>query len=634
MFMESIPQFFEHYAGKYAERPYLWEKQGGSYKSTSYKAFRELVHQFAAGLKKSGLEHGERVALLSEGRNDWFMSELGVLYNGAVCVPLSTKLNDSELVFRIEHAGCTRLIISQQQFPKLQRIKEKLHTLKQVILLDDIPEAEPDMHHKEKILEAGNSYLAENREEFDEMWKSISPDAFANISYTSGTTADPKGIVLTHNNYTANAKQGCALMEIPQHFIMFIVLPWDHSFAHTAGLYSLMKKGASVASVEAGKTPMETLRNIPKNINEIRPHLMLSVPSLAKNFKKNIENGIRQKGKTTWKLYNHALKVAYGYNKEGYNKGGSLTDKLLLNLYDKILFQKIRDNFGGRIEFFVGGGALLDTDLQRFFYAIGMPMFQGYGLSESSPIISSNATHAHKLGASGKLVPDMELTIRDEDGNILPAGEKGEIVVKGPNVMHSYWQNEKATQKTLKDGWLYTGDLGYMDPDDYLYVLGRFKSLLISNDGEKYSPESIEETVTEHSSLIEQMILHNNQDPYTTALVHINKESAKRFADDKGLDLKTDEGKKALLEEVKGQFDKYRATKDHPEIFPERWLPTAIAVLPEGFTEENKMLNSTMKIVRAKITETYKDRIAYLHTKEGKNIHNEQNMQTLSQLFG
>ncbi len=631
--MESIPQFFEQYAETYQERPFLWEKREGKYQSTTYSEFREHVHRFAAGLKSAGIEAGEKVALLSEGRNDWIMSELGILYNAATCVPLSTKLSDAELVFRLNHAGCKGVIVSAQQFPKLQRIEEKLDNLRRVVLLDDVGEAKAEYLKKDDILAKGKSYLEEHSDDFEKSWKSIPADAFANISYTSGTTSDPKGIVLTHDNYTANARQGCELMTIPKDYIMFIVLPWDHSFAHTAGIYSLMKKGASIASVEAGKTPMETLRNIPKNMNEIRPHMMLSVPSLAKNFKKNIENGIRKKGKTTEKLFNHALKVAYRYNKEGNNKGGSAIDKLLLSLYDKILFSKIRANFGGRLKFFIGGGALLDIDLQRFFYAIGVPMYQGYGLSESSPIISSNAPHSHKLGSSGRLVPEMELTIRDENGKVLAEGEKGEIVIKGPNVMHSYWKNEKATSETIKDGWLYTGDLGYMDEEGFLYVLGRFKSLLISNDGEKHSPEGIEETITEHTPLIDQMILHNNQDPYTIALVHINKEKAKAYAQDHEIDLKSAEGQKKILKELSDAFRRYKADGDHPDLFPERWLPTTFAVLPEGFTEENKMLNSTMKIVRGKINEHYADTINFLYTPEGKDVYNQKNIDVLKKIF-
>ena len=634
--MESIPQFFERYVKQHQGNPILWEKQNGAYQSITYETFRDIAHQFAAGMTEAGLKRGERVALLSEGRNDWLMSELSILYNGAVCVPLSTKLNeDSELVFRITHSEAAIIIVSGQQYDKINRIRNKLSTVRNIILLDPPDKLKDNELTKESVFQKGKEYLKENQEVFNQKWKSIEPGDFANISYTSGTTSDPKGIVLTHSNYTANAEQACGLMEIPKDHIMFIVLPWDHSFAHTAGLYSIIKKGASIASVETGKTPLETLRNIPKNMKEVRPHIMLSVPAIAKRFRKNIENGIRQKGPTAEKMFNHALAIAYDLNREGYNKkkGLQLKHRFLLKLYDKLIFSKIRENFGNRMQFFVGGGALLDIELQRFFYAIGIPMFQGYGLSESSPVISANATHAHKLGSSGKIVKNMELAICDDKGAALPVGEKGEIVIKGPNVMHSYWKNEKATREAIKDGWLYTGDLGYVDKDNYLYVLGRFKSLLISNDGEKFSPEGIEETIVEHSPYIEQILLHNNQDPYTIALVFPNKDALLNHARENQIDPSTDEGKQVLITLIKEEFDKYKKNGANSGVFPERWLPTTFGILEEGFTEENKLLNSTMKMVRGKINERYADKMAYLYTTEGKNPVNKINTEALEKLF-
>ena len=194
-----------------------------------------------------------------------------------------------------------------------------------------------------------------------------------------------------------------------------------------------MKNGASMASVQTGKTAMENLKNIPVNIKESRPTFLLSVPTLAKNFRKNIENGIKQKGPIIEKLFKKALELAYDYNGNGWNRGKGLRKlkKPLTMLFDKILFGKIRENFGGRLEFFIGGGALLDIELQRFFYAIGIPMFQGYGLSESSPVISANVPQKHKLGSSGSIVPNLEVKICDEKGNALATGQHGEIVVKG-----------------------------------------------------------------------------------------------------------------------------------------------------------------------------------------------------------
>ncbi|MCF8335487.1 MAG: AMP-binding protein, partial [Bacteroidales bacterium] len=381
-----------------------------------------------------------------------------------------------------------------------------------------------------------------------------------------------------------------------------------------------------------GKNQMETLRNIPKNIKELKPNLLLSVPALAKTFRKNIEKGIKEKGSGIDKLFRRALKTAYTYNKEGYNRGKGLQviKAPLLKLYDKLIFSKIREGFGGELEFFIGGGALLDIELQRFFYAIGMPMYQGYGLSETAPIISSNAPQKHKLGSSGFLVENIEITICDENGQELPTEEKGEIVVRGENVMVGYWKNEKATRESIKDGWFYTGDLGYMDKDGFLYVLGRYKSLLIGNDGEKFSPESIEEALIEHSNYIDQCMLHNNQDPYTIGLIVPNKEAIKKYVADHGLSLQSEDGQNAALKLIQGEIDKFRKGGEFKDMFPERWIPTAIAVLGEPFTEENKMLNSTLKIVRRKIEKTYKDRIDFLYTPEGKNILNRQNKNIIS----
>jgi long-chain acyl-CoA synthetase len=629
----TLPALFEESVQKYPDNILMWEKKKDKYEGTTYKEMQRLVHKFAAGLKVLGLKKGERVALISEGRNDWVMSELGIVYLGAINVPISVKINElSDLKFRLEHSGSKFVIVSASQLNKIRKIKGDLPDLEKVILLDKCEDIEHDEIHKDEILQKGEEYLSEHYEEFNNIWRSLGENEYANICYTSGTTADPKGIILSHRNYTANVEQATALLPIPQDYVSLLILPWDHSFAHTAGIYTLMKNGASMASVQTGRTPLETLRNIPVNIKEVRPTFLLSVPALAKNFRKNIENAIRSQGEKVEKLFRTALKLAYAYNKEGYNKGQGFS-KLnlpLLKLFDKILFSKIREGFGGRLKFFIGGGALLDIELQRFFYAVGMPMFQGYGLTEASPIISANVPAQHKLGSSGKPVKNLELKIVNEDGVEVPTGEKGEIVVKGENVMVGYWKNPKATAETIKDGWLYTGDMGYVDEDGYLYVLGRFKSLLIGSDGEKYSPEGIEEALTDTSPFIEQVMLYNNQSPYTVALIYPNKEAVIRAVKEAGLSIETKEGQIKALEIIQNEVNKFKKGGEFEGMFPERWLPSAIAILGEGFTEENKFLNSTLKMVRGKITEYYKPRIDYLYTAEAKNIANPHNLNIVS----
>jgi long-chain acyl-CoA synthetase len=325
--------------------------------------------------------------------------------------------------------------------------------------------------------------------------------------------------------------------------------------------------------------------------------------------------------------------MAYAYNKEGFNKGkgAQALKKPLLNLFDKILFSKIRAGFGGNLKFFIGGGALLDIDLQRFFYAIGMPMFQGYGLSEATPIISSNGLKNHKLGSSGYLVSPLELKICDTEGAELPNFEKGEIVIKGENVMAGYYKNDKSTAETIKEGWLHTGDMGYMDNDGFLYVVGRFKSLLIGSDGEKYSPEGIEESLADNSKFIDQVILHNNQDAYTSGIIVVNKEVLKNYVKHKNatLDWASAEAKELALNKLQREINEYKKGGKYEGMFPERWLPAAIAVLGEPFTEQNGLVNSTMKIIRGKVEERYADRIAKLYETGGKDIVNADNINAL-----
>ena len=380
---------------------------------------------------------------------------------------------------------------------------------------------------------------------------------------------------------------------------------------------------------------METLKNIPVNIKENRPFFLMSVPALAKNFKKNIEKGIRDKGQLTEKLFNLAMKTAYMYNGNGWNKGKGFRIflKPLNILFDKILFRKIREAFGGRLVYFIGGGALLDIDLQRFFYAIGIPMYQGYGLTEASPVISANNPDKHKLGSSGALVKNLELRICDEDGNDLPVGSKGEIVVRGDNVMVGYWDNPEATRETIRDGWLYTGDLGYMDKDGFLYVLGRFKSLLIADDGEKFSPESIEEAIVQHSAFIDQCMLYNNQNAYTTALIYPNMTAVKRWLAAQNISGDDEETSREIIQLIESQIDQFLAGGKLEEMFPHRWLPATFSIIEDGFTEDNHLLNSTLKIVRPKINEHFKDRLAYMYTPPGKNIFNDRNIQTLKKLL-
>ena len=634
----TIIDFVEKYTHQFPNNVYLREKVDGEWKEITQEQTRQTAYKIGAGLMALGLEKGDKIALLSESRSMWILAELGAMYAGATDIPLSVNLGSTaDIVFRIKHSESKWVLVSANHLNRIREALPECPDIKKVIVFDDTAFfvdglKEPEIRMSE-VMKMGEEFLKTNEKAFVNRYQSVGPDDYANISYTSGTTADPKGILLTHRNYTANVAQGSSVINIGENHVMLIILPLDHCFAHVAGMYTMMSYGGSIAFVPIGKNALATLKNIPMAIKETRPHVMLSVPALARNFKKNTETGIKAKGKTTEKLFNFAVKNAIKYNKEYYNRGtgGTFWRKPLVWLFDKILFKKVRESFGGRMQFFVGGGALLDIELQRFFCAVGMPMFQGYGLTEATPIICANSPGHAIFGSSGRIVKPMDCKICDDKGEEVPIGTKGEIVIRGENVMAGYWKNPKATAETIVDGWLHTGDMGYICPwdTDFLYVVGRFKSLLISMDGEKYSPEAFEDSLPEVSKYVEAAVLHNNQSPYTICLIVPNKDNLAEYVKSQGLDPKSREGREAMLLKIQAEIDTYKTGGPHDSLFPDRWLPTAVVICDEAFSIANGMMNSTMKMVRRKVEEHYAARMEFAYTPEGRPIVNEQNLKAL-----
>ena len=631
---KTIVDLFEASVKRYPNNTFLLEKTKKEFEPTTYAQVKEQVYRLGAGLQALGVKKGDTMALLSEGCNMWIIGELAMFYAGAINVPLSIKLEErNDLMFRLTHGDVKYIMVSGTQLKKVRAIKDELPEVKHIIIFDKQDNYEEKEIALEDVLKMGDEFLASHSmEDFLSVSQSIQNDDYATITYTSGTTADPKGVVLTHRNYTANVEQSLTLVDIDETWRTLIILPLDHCFAHVVGFYIMMAQGATVATVQVGRTPLETLKNIPLNIREVKPHFILSVPALAKTFKKNIEQAIRAKGKTTERLFNLGLKVKQTYYGDSNldSKGLRIFLKPLVALFDKLIFSKVRDNFGGELRFFIGGGALLDKDLQKFYVGVGMPMYQGYGLSEATPVLSSNGPEKYRFGSSGKLVHPIDLKICDDNGNELPLGEMGEIVVKGENVMAGYWKNPESTAETVRDGYLYTGDLGYMTAEGLLYVKGRFKSLLISSDGEKYSPEGIEEAMVQLAPSIDQVMLYNNQSQYTTAVIVPNKDYLKRVLSEKGLSLSTEEGRIEGLKLIEADVAMFKKGGAHETMFPDRWLPACFAVLSEPFSEQNQMINSTMKMVRGKIEKAYADRIEYMYTSEGKQLLNPRNIEALA----
>lgn len=630
-------------AGNHPNTLYTSNKKNGEWEGMTYPEVLEESRYVASGLIELGVKSGEKLSLISEGKNTWICMEFGMLFIGACNVPLALKLIPEEILFRIKHSESKVVVVSKMMLKTIAPLYNKMGKGIKLILLEDSIDGMEDMlrengikYGKEcflygDILEDGKNAWEKNIKILEEREKEISEEDIVTISYTSGTTGDPKGIMLTHSNYYHNCWDAMNYFIINPGDRLYICIPTDHSFAHTVGIYAALTTGFSLYFVDFGGGGIQYAKNVAKNLVEANPHFMLSVPALSGNFMMKIKDAIQAKGKFISGIFNMGMNAGIRMNRDGYQKAGFLVkmiNYLPYKLADILVFSKVRKIFGASIKYIVGGGALLDIRQQHFFYTLGVPVYQGYGLSEATPIISANTQQVHKMGSSGKVIPNVECKIINDKGEEMETGKQGQIIIKGKNVMKGYYKNPETTAKTVIDGWLYTGDLGYLDKDGFLIVIGREKALLISADGEKYSPEGIEEAIQNSGDLIHQVMVYNDMKKNTTAIVTLHKEKVRTFAKKNGF-TKEEE----ILEAIKN--DMY-AFKDVPEFrgqFHEKWIPISFQVVPEDFSDKNQMINSALKTVRHKIQEVYQDRIDFMYAPGGSNIINKMNIETVTDLL-
>lgn len=628
-------------AQRFPDSPYLSEKSDNGWRSDSFADVLEKSAWFASAIRRAGLGFDDRVALLAEGRNDWVITEYGMLRAGGIIVPLSIKLLPEEIQFRLEHSACKWMILSSNTIEKaLESLQTPaLKSIRIIYLDENLDQYSQQLANagigKDSVLTASGLYAqgkdlhTKDEKLLEEIESKISEDQVVTISYTSGTTGNPKGIMLSHLNYFANSNDAMQYFAVGKGDRLLIILPLDHSFAHTVGIYASAVKGLSIYFVDARGGSKNALKNIPINLKEANPHFILTVPALTGNFMSKMKDGVAAKGGFIIKLFDAGIQAGIEMNGNGFgakNKVG-LKKRLVYKLAYTLIFKKLQGIFGNSIRFCVGGGALLDLSQQQFFAAIGVPVYQGYGLTEATPIISANNPDVHKYGTSGMVIPNIVCKIVDAEGRELAQGVKGQIVIKGNNVMKGYYLNPEATEKSIKDGWLFTGDLGYFDEDGFLVVVGREKALLISPNGEKYSPEGIEEAIVNTASLISQVMVYNDMKPFTVAVVVVSEEKARRLMTQQSLDAESLIG---LVEEDLQKFTTHEAYKGQ---FPEMWIPRAFVLASEPFTEQNLMINSTLKMVRHKVLDAYKQPVEALYRSDGNKNQNSHNMKVIESLI-
>ncbi|NCN05043.1 MAG: AMP-binding protein [Spirochaetales bacterium] len=640
----TIPELLNFACETFPNDGYLFEKTDAGWQGTTYQQTRERARAVAASLLSQDLFGN--IAIISEGRPQWVISELGILLAGGTTVPLSMKLLAEEIPFRINHSDSKAIVISRNVSEKVMSVYSQYEKNPKIILLDSDHELAEELAKKhglevgkdlllyQQLIDQGNEALKiqEVQSQLAEIEKEIGPEDTATICYTSGTTGNPKGAMLTHENFHENVRQSTDLFFIPFGLKTLVILPIDHSFAHTIALYAALLRKLALYFVDARGGSMSILRNIPGNLKEVQPDFLLTVPSLTQNFMNRMITAIRKKDGIIEILFRRGLSSRIIMNGDGYKTRPNFLVRFLhfwpYSIANLLIFPRLRDVFGGKLQFCVSGGAYLDITQQQFFKAIGVPVYQGYGLTEASPVISTNREGLHKIGSTGTTVPRMEVKIIDDGGNEVPPGQKGQILVKGRNVMKGYYKNPQATEEVIKRGWLYTGDLGLLDPHGFLYVMGREKALLISADGEKYSPEEIEEAIVNTSPMIAQCMLYCDHKKYVSALITLDPEGVEFVQKKKGLGNETQ-----LLDELVSEFHSYLSQSAYTDRFPKVWTPKTFLVLDQPFSEDNKMINSTMKLIRHKVLEAYGEKVEYMYSDPGEKPQNSLNLEALKKMF-
>jgi long-chain acyl-CoA synthetase len=388
--------------------------------------------------------------------------------------------------------------------------------------------------------------------------------------------------------------------------------------------------------VDARGGPLAALRNLPKNLTEVNPDFLLTVPALSGNFMKKMIQGVAEKGAFINSIFERGVRAGIARAGNGFNKpplGVRIASFFPWALANALIFPKLRTVFGSDIKFCVGGGALLEIKQQEFFNAIGVPVYQGYGLTENAPIICANSERRHKFGTSGVIIPNLDVRIMKDDTTECGVGQIGQIVTRGGSVMKGYFKNPDATEETLRDGWLWSGDLGYIDEDGFLVVTGREKALLIAADGEKYSPETIEEAIINTSRYINQVMAYNNQCKFTSAVITVNTGALKEAVTAAGLSSGGDEATRidAVLAMIRDDLLAFTAHKDYSTL-PAQWRPASFALIAQPFDESNGLINSTLKLVRHKVCEVHKDRIDELYTTGTADPFSRGNRQAVREL--
>lgn len=592
---DTIPRIFLRAVDRHDGPDALRHKEGGAWKRLSHREVEERVTRLAAALSTSGVGRGDRVAILSENRPEWAIADYAALGLGAVVVPIYPTLPAGQIAYILEDCRARAIFASTRaQVEKVLEVRDDLDAPPRVVSFDD-PGGAQGVEHLADVLEQGRRAIEAGKVgSFREAALRVERDDVATLIYTSGTTGDPKGVMLTHYNLASNVaaclQHGFTEIIRPG-YVALSFLPLSHVFERMVD-YLYWDVGATIAYAES-------IEKVIDDMAEVRPHVAVSVPRLFEKIHARVmgATGVKRR------LVLWARGVGEAVVEErmaGREPAGLLA--LKHRVADRLVFSKLRARTGGRLGSFVSGGAPLAPEIARFFFAAGIPVYEGYGLTETSPVISANRPGHARLGTVGEPVPGVEVRI----------AENGEILTRGPHVMQGYWNRPEATADTVDaEGWLHTGDVGELDADDYLRITDRIKDLIVTAGGKNVAPAPIEGAAA-LSPYVAQAVMVGDRRPFPALLLVPDHESLEAWARKEGI---TAEGREALAREprVRRFLEEDTLERLRARGFARYEMPKKVAVVPEEFTVESGLLTPTMKVKRRVVEDRYREEIEAMY---------------------
>ncbi len=578
---------------QHANEPALAYKQkGDTYQDISYSDFGDSIQQFSNGLRSLGVEKGDRIAILSENRPEWAISDFSILKIGAINVPMFSTLTAAQVAYILNDSGAKIICVSTvKQLEKVVTIRDNLETLETIILYDSTEDELPDgVVSFADVRKNGKDIEIEND-------NNVTEDDIATIIYTSGTTGNPKGVMLTHANFLFNFNACKSLVDVGETDVLLSFLPLSHVFERLGGHYVPLFSGAKIAYAENTFT-------VAQNMQEVSPTVMLSVPRLYETMHDRVLRAVEAGSSLKQKIFHWGVAVGSKISssiQQGQKPSVILSIKQ--SIADKLVFAKLKAATGGNLRFFISGGAALPQSIAEFFHAAGILILEGYGLTETSPVISLNYPDKWKFGTVGVPVPGIEVQI----------AEDGEILTRGPHVMKGYFNNDEATAEVIdSEGWFYTGDIGLIDEDGFIKITDRKKNIIVLSNGKNVAPQPIESQLIQ-SPFINQIMLVGNERKNVAALIVPNFDALKSWGTENGLDtseiskmLKTREVQQHIQKEIRERLTDFA---DFEQV-------RRFALLEREFSQEEDEMTPTLKLKRNVIIEKFSDEIEGMYPEE------------------